>query len=149
MNEGDKFFVDTNLLLYSIDADQPAKQLRASAWLEFLWPQRVVGISWQVLNEFYWNATRKLDLPAASAQSNVRLFAQWNPLGPDMTLVERAWFWCDTSQTSYWDGLIVAAAERLGCSILLTEDLQADRTYGTVRVVNPFKHAPPAIEQVH
>ncbi len=145
----DKFFVDTNLLLYSMDLDEPTKQVQARAWLSFLWPQRSVGISWQVLNEFYWNATRKLDLPTTSAQSTVRLFYQWNPLGTDMTLIERAWFWSQSAQTTYWDSLIIASAERLGCSVLLTEDFQSGRSYGDVRVVNPFVQDPPAISAVH
>jgi predicted nucleic acid-binding protein len=42
-------------------------------------------------------------------------------------------------QISYWDGAILAAAERLNAPILYTEDLNHDQTYGSVRVVNPFR----------
>ena len=54
-------------------------------------------------------------------------------------VVERAWYWMDEAQVSYWDGLILGAAERLGCTVLLSEDFQAGRSYGLVRVVNPFE----------
>ena len=52
--------------------------------------------------------------------------------------IERAWYWMDEAQVTYWDGLILGAAERLGCTVLLSEDFQAGRVCGTVRVVNPF-----------
>ena len=39
---------------------------------------------------------------------------------------------------SYWDGAILAAAERLGAEVLYTEDLNHGQAYGTVRVINPF-----------
>ena len=57
-------------------------------------------------------------------------------------LIQRAWRWTDQAQVSYWDGLIVAAAERAGCAWLLSEDFQSGRTFGDVTVVNPFLHEP-------
>jgi predicted nucleic acid-binding protein len=147
MND-DKYFVDTNLLLYSVDNDNPSKKQRAAAWLDFLWDHRA-RLSWQVLHEFYWNATRKMGVPLDEARRTVRLLAGWQPLGMDVEIVERGWHWIDTAQLSYWDSLIVASAERLGCSVLLTEDLQSGRSYGTVRVVNPFEQSPPRGEMIH
>ena len=41
-------------------------------------------------------------------------------------------------QLSYWDGAIIAAAERLGARIVYSEDLNHGQTYGSVRVENPF-----------
>ncbi len=70
--------------------------------------------------------------------------SEWNP--PDVTLgmIERAWHWIDHAQVSFWDGLIVAAAERTRCSFLLSEDLQDGQKFGSVTIVNPFKTLPPA-----
>ena len=48
----------------------------------------------------------------------------------------------DDAQLSYWDALIVAAAERCGARYLLSEDFQPGRTYGTIQVVNPFERSP-------
>ena len=59
-------------------------------------------------------------------------------IGVDLSLVRRA---IDTSQRygiSYWDGLIIAAAERAGCTRLISQDLNAGQSYNGVMVVNPF-----------
>ena len=58
-------------------------------------------------------------------------------------MFERAWFWTDQAQVSFWDGLIVAAAERMRCRFLLSEDFQAGREFGPITTVNPFNHLPP------
>jgi predicted nucleic acid-binding protein len=52
----------------------------------------------------------------------------------DTGIVERSWYWIDNAQLSYWDSLIIASAERLDCSVLLSEDFQAGRSYDRVRV---------------
>jgi predicted nucleic acid-binding protein len=59
-----------------------------------------------------------------------------------LMLTRRAWHWTDEAQVSYWDRLILAAAERAGCKRLLSEDFQSGRLYGSVRVVNPFRERP-------
>jgi len=60
-------------------------------------------------------------------------------------LVERAWHWIDTAQVRFWDGLILASAEILGCRWLLTEDFQHARKYGAVQVMNPFRAEPDSV----
>jgi predicted nucleic acid-binding protein len=56
--------------------------------------------------------------------------------------MQRAWHWADTAQVPYWDGLILASAERAGCRWLLSEDFASGRRYGDVTAVNPFDAAP-------
>jgi predicted nucleic acid-binding protein len=105
-------------------------------------------VSWQVLQEFYWNARRKFRVPSEVARHRVKLMSQWNP--PDVTIgmFERAWHWTDQAQVSFWDGLIVAAAERMRCRFLLSEDFQAGRQFGSVTIVNPFETSPsPAADE--
>jgi predicted nucleic acid-binding protein len=53
----------------------------------------------------------------------------------------------DTAQLSYWDALILAAAQRCGARYLLSEDFQSGRHYGDVEVLNPFEHAPAGVAQ--
>jgi predicted nucleic acid-binding protein len=79
----------------------------------------------------------------AGAREIVRDLSHWTPLEASLGLVEQAWGWMDAAQLSYWDALIVAAAERSGARYLLSEDFQADRQYGDVRVVNPFTASVP------
>ncbi len=145
---GDRYFADTNLLLYSMDTSEPAKQARAWDWLDALWKQSSGNLSWQVLHEFYVNATRKMNVEVRLARKLVHSYASWQPIDTTAGLIERAWYWTDVAQLSYWDALIVAAAERAGCGTLLSEDFQAGRKFGTVTVVNPFGSvAGPATRQ--
>lgn len=138
----DRTFVDTNVLLYSVDPADPVKQARARAWLAALWQQGAGSISWQVLNEFYGNAVRKLRTPAPEAREIVAVFSNWQPVETSLGLLERAWHWMDAAQLSYGDSLIVAAAERAGCARLLSEDFQTGRRLGEIVVVNPFDSLP-------
>ena len=57
----------------------------------------------------------------------------------DLRILERAWHIQDGHSVSWWDAVIVAAAQFQGCSILLTEDLQHGHAFGEVRVVDPFR----------
>jgi predicted nucleic acid-binding protein len=66
------------------------------------------------------------------------MFAIWQPVETTIGLIERAWHWTDEARLSYWDSLILAAAERAGCNWLLSEDFQPGRRLGDVTVVSPF-----------
>ena len=138
----DLYFVDTNVILYSYDESHDFKRNRAEAWLQWLWQNTSGSLSWQVIQEFYWNAVRKFGAQPNLIRSHIRMFAEWNP--PDVTigLIERAWFWTDEARISFWDSMIVAAAERTRCRWLLSEDFQTGREFGAITVVNPFETAP-------
>ncbi len=144
MPAAELFFVDTNILLYSVDASQRDKQAQARAWLALLWENAAGRLSWQVLHEFYANAERKARLARPAARKLVEAFAQWQPVETTLGLLQQGWQWMDRAQLSYWDSLIVAAAERAGCRWLLSEDFQAGQTFGSVTVVNPFSREPAA-----
>jgi predicted nucleic acid-binding protein len=134
-------FVDTNVLLYTLDSAHKAKQAAARGWADALWKHRAGRLSWQVLHEFYANAA-KIGAPLATVRRLVESYAEWQPIGFSLSLTQRAWHWGDQAGLSYWDALILAAAERSGCGWLLSEDFQAGRKYGTVQVVNPFQAEP-------
>jgi predicted nucleic acid-binding protein len=138
----DSVFVDTNVLLYSLDSRDSVKRGAARNWLEYLWRTGAGRMSWQVLHEFYANAGRKLGVPAPEAGEAVAVFSRWRPGGMSLSVMERGWYWMDRAQLSYWDSLILASAERLGCSILLSEDFQPGRNFEGVQVVSPFEQSP-------
>jgi predicted nucleic acid-binding protein len=144
MNDG-SYFADTNLLLYSFDSRNPVKQAFARQWIDHLWDTGAGRISWQVLHEFYANAARKIGLPVAQARQVVMIFTRWQPTCVNSAVVERAWHWMDRAQLSYWDALILASAERVGCQWLLSEDFQDGRNYDGVTVMNPFRKHPPLV----
>lgn len=110
-------------------------------WVDCLWSSGAGRLSWQVLNEFYANAMR-LGAAPGIARRNAEVLAQW-PIAPyTLDMLRRAWHWVDSAQVSYWDALILAAAENAGCAYLLSEDFQNGRVYGEVTVVNPFTNSP-------
>jgi len=131
-------FLDTNVLIYAFDASEPAKRARAVALLED--EALDVVVSAQVLNEFYWTATRKLDpkVPEDVAQDVVRGLALGRVVPVDAALVEEAIALTRRHHLSLWDAGIVVAAQRAGCHELLTEDLANGQAFGGVRVRDPF-----------
>jgi predicted nucleic acid-binding protein len=139
MPAGDSYFVDTNVFLYRFDAQDPVKRRIADECIGALWSSGTGRISWQVIFEFYANVVTKAKLSSSIAREAVEDLLLWNPLPPSDGMLHRAWHWCDSAQLNFWDAMIVAAAEQSGARYLLTEDLQADRQFGTVTVLNPFK----------
>ena len=133
-------FVDTNVLVYWQDTSDPVKQSRAGDWIALLSRHRSARTSFQVLQEFYSVLTRKLaDFTPTEVQEIVRGVALWRAAAPDMTTLDRAWFLQQRYALSWWDALIVAAAQSCECSVLLTEDLQHGQRLGDVRVIDPFR----------
>jgi predicted nucleic acid-binding protein len=133
-------FVDSNILIYSQDATNSQKQSQARDWLEVLWRTRTGRISFQVLREVYVNVTRRVPrpLPAARAQTLVRLFLVWNPRPEDAEFFEVAWDIEARFKLSWGDSMILAAAHLSECRFLLTEDLQDRMELNNVTVINPF-----------
>lgn len=134
-------FVDANILIYSEDGADQLKRQTALAWLEVLWVRGIGRVSTQVLNEFYVIATRKLKppMPSGDARAEVRRYELWQPWHIDHATVESAWAVESRYGLHYWDSLVVAAAQHLGCRYLLSEDMAHEQHYGGVQVINPFK----------
>lgn len=140
----ERFFVDTNLLVYCFDTAAGKKQELALEWLQHLWKTRTGAVSLQVLNEFYVCVTQKLKpgmKPQVARRKVIDLFA-WKPVALDEKLLVSAWEAVDRHALSFWDSLIVAAARLADCSHLLTEDLADGQTLMGIQVVNPFRRKP-------
>ena len=133
-------FVDTNVLLYARDASEPAKQPRADEWLRHLWREQLGRTSVQVLSEYYVNVTRKLDpgLSGEEAWDDVRALLTWRPQAIDAPLIVHGREIERRYQLSWWDSLVIAAAQAQGCALLLSEDFQDGAVYGGVAVRSPF-----------
>ncbi len=132
-------FVDTNVLLYSISTE-PAE----SGWADVasgLLDSADLALSVQVLQEFYVQATHPKRSDALSHQDAAALVATWLRYPVQETTVQlmRAAATCaERWRISYWDAAVVEAARTLGCSQLLTEDLNDGQDFAGVVVVNPF-----------
>jgi predicted nucleic acid-binding protein len=140
-------FVDTNILVYFRDASEPEKQRLAASWLAHLWRQRLGRLSFQVLNEYYVAVTQRLTpgLDCDSARSDVRNLMKWQPVSVDQVVIEGAWAVQDRYHLSWWDALIVSAAQKARCAYLLSEDLRDGQRMDGVEVVNPFVRSPEGI----
>jgi len=134
-------FVDSNILIYAHDADAGVRHSRAAEHLRNLWGSGNGLLSTQVLQEFYLNVTRKIRTPlsAGSAREVVRDYATWvrAPITPETIL--RASEIGDVWQVSFWDAMILAAAEQSRAAVVLTEDLNHGQRIAGIEIVNPFR----------
>ena len=142
-----KIFVDTNVLVYSRDASEPEKQPQAMLWMEHLWASQTGRLSYQVLQEFYSIVTTKLQpgMEPQIAREDIQSLNTWNPIPINIDVIKGAWLIQDRFNFSWWDSLIVSAAQIGGCTYLLTEDFQENQIVGAVRILNPFFHTPDSL----
>lgn len=132
-------FVDANVLVYTLDPRDAAKQQRAAAWRDHLWLSGLGRTGVQVLSETYATLRRiRRDVPAEVLWEAVALYFTWNPRAVDEGLMHRAHEIEQRYRISWWDSMIIAAAQLQDCALLLTEDLQDNGVYGTVTVRSPF-----------
>lgn len=132
-------FFDTNILIYTDDRAAPAKQRSA---LELVAEHRLAGtgvVSLQVLQEYFVTVTRKLHVEAQIARRKVELLAEFDVAVLGLPDILAAIDLHRLHQFSFWDALILRAAQRTGCSVLYSEDLQQAREVDGVRIVNPFR----------
>jgi len=140
VEEGERVFVDTNVLIYAYDRDARERHEIARDRLARVWRERSGCISTQVLQEFYVNVTRKLARPITPSEARrcVRDLKAWRVVEVDVDDVIAASEIAERHVLSFWDALIVRAAVRAGARTLLTEDLNAGQVIEGVRVENPF-----------
>ena len=133
-------FVDANVFVYARDPRDPLKQARAAEWIGWLWRQRAGRTSFQVLSEFYTVATRKLTPRVADdlAWDDVMRYFAWAPQETNEALLRRAREIERRYPLSWWDSMVVAAAQLQDCVLLVTEDLQDGMVFGPVTVRSPF-----------
>jgi predicted nucleic acid-binding protein len=131
-------FLDTNVLVYAVSS-APSEQSKKRIALALV-DREDFGLSAQVLQELYVTVTRKIvtPLPPEQALALIDELRRFPLVTTDYPLIV-AGIECSLKHgISYWDGAIVAAAERLGAEVLFTEDLSHGQLYGSVRAVNPF-----------
>jgi len=136
----DNVFIDTNLLVYTVDKGNPAKAIRASRVIDAVVRTASPVISTQVLQEFYYASTKKLGIDKLIARGIVHNLQNMTVIQVTPHLIERGIDISIDARTSFWDGLIIAAAEAAECSTLLSEDLSDGQVIRGIKIVNPFVH---------
>ena len=136
----DRCFVDTNILVYAHERSAGVKQERARILIEQLWNSGNGVLSTQVLQELCINLRRKAGnpLPMDEVRQLIREYSTWEVVTNTAESVLGALEIETRYKTSFWDALILHAAEDAGVSILYSEDLATGQRYGAIRVVNPF-----------
>lgn len=133
-----RIFIDTSLFVYSIDQKEAQKKEKARKILKQIVEAHQPVISTQVIQEFYVVATTKLKADQLIVKNIIHNFRNMDVVNNDLQLIEQAIDVSVISQLSFWDSLIIAAAEKANCEFVFSEDLNAGQTYRGVVVVNPF-----------
>lgn len=136
----DKFFVDTNILIYAHDRSAGVKHQRARHAIESLWTTGQGVLSTQILQELCINLRRKLarPLPVDKVRRLIQDYLSWEIVVNSPEAVLQALEIEVRYKISFWDALVLQAAEQSGAAILYSEDLAAGQNYGPVQVMNPL-----------
>ena len=131
-------FFDTNVLVYADDKAAPAKQRRAIELVAQHRRFRTGVVSLQVLQEYFVTVTRKLGVDARVARRKVELLAEFDVASLGVPDILAAIDLHRLHELSFWDALIIHAAQQAGCSILFSEDMHHAQEINGVQIVNPF-----------
>lgn len=136
----DRYFVDTNILMYAHDTAAGEKHDKAKALVEELWDTRAGVVSTQVLQELSVNLRKKARKPldAKATREVVSDYLAWRVVVNDGGSILEALDLEARYQISFWDALVIQAAQAAGAEILYSEDLSDGQRYGTVCVKNPL-----------
>ena len=136
----EKYFIDTNVLVYAHDTRDVRKQSKAQKIIFDGLRMGTGVISTQVLSEFFVTITQKIEKPlsAVKAKKEIILLSNLEIIEVDVPMIARAIDIKIKWRLSYWDSLILSAAERGQCLRLYSEDFSDGRSYDSVRVHNIF-----------
>ncbi|MGB6687100.1 MAG: PIN domain-containing protein [Terracidiphilus sp.] len=138
----DRFFLDTNIFVYSFDRSAPAKSRKATQLIRRALTTQKGAVSYQVVQEFFNVALRRFSKPMTMADAEQYLGTVFRPLlsvHSSQALYAEALRIQANSGFAWYDSLIVAAALQAKCDLLYTEDLQHGRRFGELQIANPFR----------
>ena len=133
-----KVFLDTNTILYAMDLGSPGKRGRSRALLQEAAEQRTGVISTQVMQDLFVAATRKLGADPLHVKEIIHGLTHFEVVTIGPALIDEAIDCSILQRISFWDALVVVAAESARCSEIWSEDLGAGQVIRGVKIVNPF-----------
>ena len=137
-----KFFLDTNIFVYSFDHSAPEKRDKARSMIMDALQGNQGAVSYQVVQEFLNVALTKFESPLSSVDAKQYLVSVLIPLCqvyPDTELYSHALDIHERAKYAFYDCLIIAGAKRAGAETLYTEDLQDGQVLDGLTIVNPFR----------
>lgn len=134
----ERFTLDTNVLVYAADRDAGERHERALEIIERA-ARRPCTLTVQALGEFFAAATRKGIVARPEAGEQVRDWLELFPTAAaDAEALEAAMGAAVDGRLSFWDAMLLATAERAGCTAVLSEDMGDGTSFGAVMIRNPF-----------
>lgn len=134
----EKFFIDSNILIYTIDNHYPKKKKICRELIAKLFEDASGIISTQVLQEFYYTAVNKLNSDPKIIKALLKSFEELEIVQINTAIIYNAIDCSITNKISFWDALIISAAESGNCNKLFSEDLNHGQIINGVEIVNPF-----------
>jgi len=136
----DKFFVDTNILIYAYDTQAGNKHESCKNKIRELWNDENGVISTQVIQEFYVNVTKKIPKPLSIEQARgiLNQYETWQVEIIEAPLVSFASKIQERNQLSFWDSLIIATAVQGNVKVLYSEDLNTGQIIEGIEIINPI-----------
>ena len=134
-----KIFVDTNILVYSLDEYDPEKRKKCRELLKTLTGDLRGVISTQVMQEFYVASTSKLGADVLIVKDILHSFERFETIIITPEIIREAIDCSIINKLSFWDALIVIAAENAKCEKLWSEDLNHGQVIRGVRIENPLR----------
>jgi predicted nucleic acid-binding protein len=124
--------------VYSLDLKNQEKKDLARKIIKKIVETQQPVISTQVIQEFYVVASSKLKADSIAVKNIIHNFHNMEIVNNDLELIEEAIDISILSQLSFWDSLIIAAAEKANCEYVFSEDLNSGQSYRGIKVLNPF-----------
>ena len=137
-----RFFLDTNVFVYSFDDGSAAKAKRALSLIREGVDTRKGVVSYQIVQEFINVAVRRFAKPMTAADAEHYITTVFRPLWTvhsSEALVRNALRICADNRLPWYDSLAIAAAIEAQCDVLYSEDLQPGRKFGNLQILNPFR----------
>ena len=135
----ERFTIDTNILIYAVDAREGRKREFAAQLIEAA-NGLDCPLALQVVGEFYVAAATKLKLsPKDAAIRAAQLIAGFDTFGYSAHAVRAALAEVPKRRFSYWDSVLLASAAEAGCTTIFSEDMAEGARFGSIAVANPFR----------
>ena len=136
----DRFFIDTNILVYANDRSELDKHEKAKQIILEGIVNDNIAVSTQVISEFYITITKKIKAPLSAhiAKKEILLLKNIDVVDIDFHCVIHAINITNDYKLSYWDSLIIAAAQKARCNVLYSEDLNVGQKIETITIQNPL-----------
>jgi predicted nucleic acid-binding protein len=142
MTGADELLIDTNVLLYEYDKNEPIKGQAALGLLQEIFRAgKPLLTTPKIISEFYWNVTRKIAIPLthAEAMAAIQIYLGATRIqAVTWAVLAKAFDVINKHGLALWDAQLLAAAVIYGARTIVSEDFQHRAVLKGVTLINPF-----------